>query len=239
MIYIAREKVSSKKVEKEGLTSFFWFNTYSFTGDKYMNQIDPNKYINIINKIKKNNTDSEKKIKPFLINLTIRTLIVIIILISLAIIYKNENVLKDKISNYFFEENISFTKINKFYDKYLGGLLPIKNNNNTVEVFNEKLNYSSSSIYYDGIKLLVSENYLVPSLDEGMVVFIGDKENYGKTIIIENLDGIDFWYGNITNSSLKLYDYVEKGSLVGEVNDNLYMVFSKNGQYLNYEEYIY
>ena len=204
-----------------------------------MNQIDHNKYINIINKTKKNKTESDKKIKSYLINLTIRTLIVIIILISLSIIYKNENILKDKISNYFFEENISFTKINKLYDKYLGGLLPIQNDNNTVEVFNEKLNYNSSSIYYDGVKLLVSENYLVPSLEEGMVVFMGDKENYGRTIIIENLDGIDFWYGNITNSSLKLYDYVEKGSLVGEVNNNLYMVFSKNGQYLDYEEYIY
>lgn len=204
-----------------------------------MNQIDPNKYINVINKIKKNKINPDNKIKSYFINLAIRTLIVITILITLAIIYKNENILKDKISNYFFEENISFTKINKLYDKYLGGLLPIKNENNTVEVFNEKLNYSSSSIYYDGIKLLVTENYLVPSLDEGMVVFIGDKENYGKTIIIENLDGIDFWYGNITNSSLKLYDYVEKGSLVGEVNNDLYMVFSKNGQYLDYEEYIY
>ena len=204
-----------------------------------MNQIDPNKYINVINKIKKNKINPDNKIKSYFINLAIRTLIVITILITLAIIYKNENILKDKISNYFFEENISFTKINKLYDKYLGGLLPIKNENNTVEVFNEKLNYSSSSIYYDGIKLLVTENYLVPSLDEGMVFFIVDKENYGKTIIIENLDGIDFWYGNITNSSLKLYDYVEKGSLVGEVNNDLYMVFSKNGQYLDYEEYIY
>jgi len=80
---------------------------------------------------------------------------------------------------------------------------------------------------------------LVPSIDEGMVVFVGEKENYGKTVIVENLDGVDFWYGNIASTSLKLYDYIEKGSLIGEVNNELYMIFSKDGKYLNYEEYIY
>ena len=201
-----------------------------------MNGIDPTKYVDIINKKK----ESNNVIKRYINNLILRSLLAIVILFSLAIIYKSESSLKDNISNYFFEENISFTKIKKMYDKYLGGLLPIKKEEGkTTEVFNEKLNYNDSSIYYDGVKLSVSSSYLVPSLEEGMVVFIGDKENYGKTIIIENLEGIDYWYCNIYNTSLKLYDYIEKGSLVGEVQNDLYMVFSKDGNYLNYEEYIY
>lgn len=204
-----------------------------------MNQIDPKKYSDIINKKNYKEENKDNKIKSYMINLLIRCVIVFLILFSFAIIYKSESNLKEKISPYFFEENISFTKIKKIYDKYLGGLLPIKKEDNVTEVFNEKLNYNSSSIYYDGVKLSVLENYLVPAIDEGMVVFIGDKENYGSTIIIENLDGVDFWYCNITNTSLKLYDYVEKGNLVGEVSNDLYMVFSKDGKYLNYEEYIY
>ena len=202
-----------------------------------MNEIDPNKYASIINKKNKNGENGNKQ--KYLTNLLRRILVVIVILISLTIAYKSNSSLKDNITSYFFKEEISFTKIKKIYDKYLGGILPIKKEENTTDVFNEKLNYNESSIYYDGIKLLVSENYLVPTLDEGMVVFIGDKENYGKTVIIENLDGIHYWYGNINNTSLKLYDYVEKGSFVGEVNNELYMVFSKNGKYLSYEEYIY
>ena len=184
-----------------------------------MNEIDPSKYANIINK--SNKKDNSSNIKKYLTNLVVRMLVVVVIIFSLAIIYKGDSSLKDNISTYFFEENISFTKIKKVYDKYLGGILPIKKEENTTEVFDEKLNYSDSSIYYDGVKLSVSESYLVPSLEEGMVVFIGDKENYGKTVIIENLDGVDYWYGNITNTSLKLYDYVEKGAFVGEVNYNL------------------
>jgi len=202
-----------------------------------MNKIDPSKYEYIIEK-KRKKEDNQSNTKKYLKNLVIRTLIVIVILLSLAIIYKTENNFKNKISNLFFKENISFTKINKIYDKYLGGLLPLKKETNVASVFNEKLNYIDSSIYYDGVKMTVGDNYLVPTLDEGMVVFIGEKENYGNTIIIENLEGINFWYANINNTSLKLYDYVEKGTFVGEVNKNLYMVFSKDGNYLNYEEYI-
>ena len=71
-----------------------------------------------------------------------------------------------------------------------------------------------------------------------MVLFIGDKDNYGKTIIIEDLNGIYYWYGNISTTSLKLYDYVEEGSFICEADKTLYMVFSKDYKYLNYEDYI-
>ncbi|MBQ8192930.1 MAG: M23 family metallopeptidase [Bacilli bacterium] len=199
-----------------------------------MNQIELNKYKEII---KNKNTcinNSNKKIKKSLI----KTSIVVILFLSLAIAYKSNDYLKDKIVKYIYTEDISFSKINKFYNKYLGGLLPLKNNINTEEVFNESLKYDDLSIYYDGVKLTVSENYLVPSLKEGMVVFVGEKENYGNTIIIEDLDGVDIWYGNVNSTSLKLYDYIEEGALIGEVTSNLYLVFSKEDKYLNYEEYI-
>ena len=201
-----------------------------------MNEIDVSKYDRIINR---NNKKCSSGLKKYLIGLTMRTLIVVIVFFVVAIVYKSDNVLRDSISNYFIKEDISFAKINKIYDKYLGGLLPVKKKDNIIEVFDEKLSFADSSIYHDGVKLSVEKNYLVPILEEGMVVFMGEKENYGNTIIIENLDGIYYWYGNITNSSLKLYDYVEKGSLLGEVNNEFYMVFSKDGNYLNYEEFIF
>lgn len=201
-----------------------------------MNEIDPSKYEHIISK----NRNSSSNFRKYINNLLIRSLFVFIILISAAIIYRSNSNLKNDISNYFFSNDISFTKIKKVYDKYLGGVLPIKKDNtSTTEVFNEKLKYSDSSIFHDGVKLIVDDSYLVPSIDEGMVVFVGEKDNYGNTIIIENLDGIDFWYCNISSSSLKLYDYVEKGSYIGEVQGELYLVFSMDDKYLNYEEYIY
>ena len=203
-----------------------------------MNEIDPSKYINIINKRNGNKKDKDIGIKKYLRGLTIRVFIVLILFLSLAIVCKKNNNLKDKIYNYIYTEDISFTKFKNIYNKYLGGILPLKKEVNTEKVFNEELKYSDVSIYYDGVKLSVSEGYLVPALKEGMVVFIGNKDNYGNTVIIEDLEGTYIWYGNINNTSLKLYDYVEEGSFIGEVNNNLYMVFSKDDKYLNYEEYI-
>lgn len=200
-----------------------------------MNEIDPSRYIEIINR---NNKKEKSNIKKYLKKLIIRISIVIIIFLSLAITCNYSERFKTNITKYLFTESISFTKIKKIYNKYLGGILPLKKEINTEKVFNEELNYSNLSVYYDGIKLIVSEGYLVPSIKEGMVVFIGDKENYGNTIIIEDLEGTYIWYGNITSTSLKLYDYIEKGTYIGEVNKELYMVFNRDNKYLNYEEYI-
>ena len=77
----------------------------------------------------------------------------------------------------------------------------------------------------------------MPALQSGIVVFMGQKDNYGSTVIIQGIDGVDIWYTNI-NSSLKLYDYVEKQSLVGEVNgDNITLVCQKDNEYIEYSEY--
>lgn len=200
-----------------------------------MNEINSSKYIDIINR---NNKKKHSNIKKYLKELSIRIVAVLIIFLSLAIICNYNNKLKNIVINYAFTDSISFTKITNVYNKYLGGLLPIKKEVNTKKVFNEKLNYSNLSLYYDGINLTVSDGYLVPAIKEGMVVFIGNKENYGNTIIIEDLSGTRIWYGNINTTSLKMYDYIESGSYIGEVSKNLYMVFSKDNKYLNYEEYL-
>ena len=205
-----------------------------------MNEIDKKKYMDIINKKnnKNNNIDKEFELGKYVKKFFLKTFIVLVLFVSLAITCKRSDFLKEKITNYLYSDDISFTKIKNIYDKYLGGILPVKKEVNTEKVFNEKLKYSSSSVYLDGVKLEVTSNYLVPALKEGMVVFIGNKEGYGNTVIIEDLDGVYNWYGNIDNTSLKLYDYVNKGTLVGEVNDKLYLVFSKGDKYLDYEEYL-
>lgn len=202
-----------------------------------MERIDVKKYKDIINK-NSSKKSNDNNLKKYFKGLVIRLLIVLLLFLTALIACKCNNQIKDKVYKYLYTEDISFTKIKKIYNKYLGGILPIKKEVDTEKVFQEKLKYTDLSIYQDGIKLSVGNNYLVPALQEGMVVFVGDKENYGNTIIVEDLDGVRYWYGNITTSSLKLYDYIEKGSLIGETSTNLYLVFSKDDNYLDYEKYI-
>ena len=203
-----------------------------------MNEIDPNKYLDINNKNNKKCNDSKNNIKKYLKGLGIRSLTIAVIFFLSAITCKYNNDFKETITKYVFTDVISFTKIKKVYNKYLGGILPIKKEIDTQKVFNEQLNHDNLSVYHDGVSLTIPESYLIPAITEGMVVFIGNKEYYNNTIIIEDLNGVYIWYGNVSTTSLKLYDYVEKGTYIGEAERNLYMVFSKDNKYLNYEEFL-
>ena len=170
-----------------------------------------------------------------------KLLLLICIFLIGCIICKNDISYRNEIYNKIYKENISFVGVKNFYNKYLGGIIPLDNiikEDNTKMVFNEQINFSSYSKYLEGIKISVNDNYLVPIIESGMVIFIGEKEGYGNTIIIEGLNGVDIWYSNIINSNVKLYDYIEKGSFLGEVNKELYLVFCNNGDYLEYEDYI-
>ena len=138
-------------------------------------------------------------------------------------------------------KSIPFTKIRSTFEKFLGKeeILNKIVKEPELPVFNEKLNYKETSIFIDGVRLEVTNNYLTPLLESGIVVFIGEKENYGNTVIVQGIDGIDIWYGNVTNLNVKMYEYVEKGNLLGETTNNeLYLVFMKDGAYLNYEDYL-
>ena len=80
---------------------------------------------------------------------------------------------------------------------------------------------------------------MVPALESGIVVYIGNKQDYGQTIIVEQTNGIDTFYSNISTTDIKLYDYIEKGDYIGQtLSDKLYLIFQKNGVVLNYKDYI-
>lgn len=187
-----------------------------------------------------NSKNNKKKRSPFHSFLT-KTLICIIIILVLLISFKANPDIKKYVKEKVFNNNISFAKINKWYKEKFGNILPVDEiiSNNEVSVFNEELKYESDNIYKDGCSLIVKENYLVPVIQSGVVVFIGQKDDYGKTVIVQQVDGIDVWYGNIDSEKVKLYDYIEKGSLLGNTIDNkLYLVFQKDGKYLDYKKYI-
>lgn len=157
-------------------------------------------------------------------------LYLIILILVLMITYKTDKSI--------FTNNFNFAKLNKLYESIFGSVIPLPTNNEE-SVFNEKLEYNNASKYKEGAKLSVKRNSPIPARVSGLVVFIGEKEGYGNTVIIQQVDGIDAWYGNINNVNCKLYDYVSKGTIIGDtVDNNLYLVYKKEGTNLNYEEYI-
>lgn len=163
-----------------------------------------------------------------------KVLFVVLLTLITMIVLKTNTDLKPIFYKYVYEDNIKFASINNLYKKYFGSIIP---NDNLKKVSNESLVYQKKEKYKDGVKLTVSKNYAVPAIKEGMVVFVGEKEGYGKTVIISGIDGIDIWYSNI-ESSVKIYDYVDKSEIIGEANDSLYIVIKKKDNVLDYEKYI-
>lgn len=164
-----------------------------------------------------------------------------ILLLSCLCVIKINPSFKEWINKNVYQTNFSFAKINDTYEKYFGSVLPLTNINleKTQSVFDEKLVYSNKESYKEGVKLTVSQNYLVPVLESGIIVFVGNKDNYGNTIIIQQVDGIDLWYVGVENTDLKIYDYIEKGSLLGEtISNEMYLFYQKAGEFLDYKEYL-
>ena len=179
------------------------------------------------------NKRKKSHLSKFISKVLLSTIIILICLIYASRSDNNKNLIKD----YFFSNTLKFTKIKSYYEKLFGDVLP-KDIDNSQMVFNEGLVYKSIDNYYDGEKLLLNSNTPISNITSGIVVFIGQKDNYGNTVVIQGIDGADIWYGNINNVSVKLYDYVEKNTIIGEtIDDKLYLVIKKDNDYIKYEDY--
>ena len=187
-----------------------------------------------------NKTKKPTKQKHTLYKFIIRLFICILIVLGTLIFIKYDKNGKQIIYKYLYENNINFATINNWYQEHFGDILPFQNTvkEKTKLVFNENLVYKDASIYKNGVKLNVEDNYLVPIIESGIVVFIGNKDDYGKTVIIEQIDGVNVWYGNIDNINVSLYDYVSKGELLAEASKSFYMAVQKNGKFLKYQDYL-
>jgi len=165
-----------------------------------------------------------------------KLLITIIIVLVCLIFIKKDIKFKTNFYKKIYEDSFDFGYVNKLYQQYLGNIFPLTIFNNTKSVFDEKIIIEEQEKYLDGVKIKPKSN-LIPSIKEGLVIYIGDKEDYGNTVIVSGSDGIDIWYSNINNINVKLYDYIDKGTLIGESNE-LILVYKKDGEVLDYNDYI-
>ena len=181
------------------------------------------------------NNKKKFRIMPFINKVLSAILIGLVSLIVMEYSPKFKTFMNNEVLN----KNISFGFIGKLYNKYFGDVLPVNEKDDVVKVFNEKLLYQEKEKYKDSNKLLVTDDYLVPSINSGVVVFIGENDDYGNVITIEQEDNSTITYGNIKNTDLKLYDYVSKGKYLGQTDGNtLYIVILKDNKYLDLETYL-
>lgn len=173
-------------------------------------------------------------LKRQILNILTKTFISLIFLIISVLIFKNEKIYY-QYHKILFDNNIDFAYIRSKTNYLFGKVIFNKEN----YVSSEKFRYYSIDKIDNHYLLEVDSNYIINNLKSGVVCFIGDKQNYGNTVIIEGDDGITISYSNLENINVNLYDYIEEGIIIGNTIDNNLILGFKNGdEYISYESII-
>lgn len=192
---------------------------------------------------KYNNKHEDKQVsslKKVIIGFINQVLICIVLFLTVLILTKNTS-FKDKLYEFVYSYNFSFLEIEEFVKKNFGSIIPSTKNDKDIEmVSSEKLEYKKLTEIDDGVLLEVDKNSLITSLESGLVVYIGEKEEYGKVLILEQVDGTEAWYIGVNLNEFKLYDYIEKGTILGESSDTeIKLLFKKNKEGVDYKTYLF
>lgn len=132
-----------------------------------------------------------------------------------VIILSNTNkTFKNFLINDVLNTTMDFSKVNTLLDRTTN----VFKSKETEQTFSENKDYEE---YLDGYKYYVNENDSVILKDSGIVTYIGQKDGYNNSIIIQQSNGFYALYGNI-NENVKLYDYIENGEVIGLSNNDFY-----------------
>lgn len=192
------------------------------------------------NSFNMNKKETEKKsfTSKFIYSILVKTLIVVVLFLASLIYIKQSDKNKNNFKSVVYNNSLSFAKIYNVYKKYLGDVIPFKNifKDNTKLVSSEKLTYKSITKKDNGYLLFISNNYTISSITSGIVIENKKDSNYINMITVQDKNGLNITYGILTDINVKLYDYIEKGEIIGVASDKLYLSFKKDNKYLSYEE---
>lgn len=201
------------------------------------NKLKRERYVDSSNHEKK--VDALPKNLKYAKGLISRTLLAVIFVLGSIIFTNISDDNKQLYQKVVLEDSLEFTKINELYQSLFGKVDITSDKSDDAEVVFGNITYTNVEPFKNGVKLTVGMNEVVNVITSGIVVFIGEKDDLGNTIIIQGNDGVDIWYSNITDSDILVYDYVEAGSILGTSNsDDIYLTISKDGEFISYEEYM-
>ena len=154
----------------------------------------------------------------------------IIILLVGMIITKNNPELKETIKEKLFEKSLPMTEARNIYEKYFS----MKKKEKETPVWNEKIPVQKEEKTEKGVKLVVLDNTPIPNLESGIISYVDQNK-----IIMEQVDGVVATYSNVETKDYKLYDYLEKGEILGTSSSKEVIIsFTKEGEYYDYKKYL-
>lgn len=158
------------------------------------------------------------------------------LVLIVAIIYRSPSekaVSVQQYVNHTMEQEFQFAAVSDWYEDQFGkplALLPAKNTDEGSE--NEVASGSQYALPASGkiledfgdngqrIMIEIGKGAGVEAMNEGLVHFVGMKEGFGKTVIVQHGDKSETWYGNLDKIDVNLYEYISKGAKVGTAMDS-------------------
>ncbi|GAA0334063.1 stage IV sporulation protein SpoIVFA [Bacillus carboniphilus] len=128
-----------------------------------------------------------------------------------------------------FEKDFQFAAVSEWYEDRFGEPLAFLPTDSTENEPNMMVEYAvpasgkvtqSFTINDQGVTIETGKDAPVKAVKEGVVVFAGNKDDTGQTVIIQHSDETITWYGHLKDISVSYNDRVSTGKEVGVVSDS-------------------
>ncbi|WP_285765535.1 M23 family metallopeptidase [Peribacillus sp. SI8-4] len=181
-----------------------------------------------------------------------KILVSVCLFLVIAVMFKHPSARLDPARS-FVSENMSkefqFASISNWYENAFGkpiAFLPKEAKKETVDSNEGYATPVSGKITQtfetngEGIILETSKGSKVEAINEGVVIFAGEKEGIGKTVVIQHANHSESWYGQLKEIDVKMYEFVKKGNEVGQVTvsedgskGRFYLAIKENDAFVN------
>ncbi|WP_147515364.1 M23 family metallopeptidase [Massilibacterium senegalense] len=74
----------------------------------------------------------------------------------------------------------------------------------------------------------VANQAVIQNPANGFILFCGNQNQYGKTVIIQLENNREMWIGHIDKCDVPMYSFIQKGEYIGKSKDNLLFVALKH-----------
>lgn len=189
------------------------------------------------------NLNREIEGNTFILRLLSSILLVSLVAIIFQFQQKNFIVIQNKIVDVF-EGEFQFAKVGNWYESTFGEPLTFLTSDKVLDNHSEVIQTSGKvleNFQVNGQGIMIETTVTkVEAFEEGLVIYAGEKDDLGKTVIVQNVDGSETWYGQLDGISVDVYDEVKKGDeiAVTSVKDNsengtYYLAIKKNNEFID------
>ncbi|WP_062355481.1 M23 family metallopeptidase [Bacillus kwashiorkori] len=181
----------------------------------------------------------------------LKILIAACLVLAVAILFKNESAkfepARVAVKNVM-EKEFQFATVADWYESTFGKPLALfpKQNPLTEEKERSYALPASAKIVENfdkdnqGVTIQTVINAPVETIQSGKIIFAGEKETTGKTVIVQHKDNSQAWYGQLSEINVKVYQEVSPGEKLGivspsedEFTGQFYFAIKKDEQFID------